>query len=91
MKTQAVLYHNIETDYLAGVVVVDVEGDKEYPQIIAKACEVAIDLAGGNKDKFISCLNLGDSKWEIRVDLSFTKEYFVDRFMQYFNTRGTEQ
>lgn len=90
MKTQAVLYHNIETDYLAGVVIVDVEGDVNYPKIIAKACEVAIDLAGG-KDKFISCLNLGDSKWEIRVDLSFTEEEYVDRFMQYFNTRGTEQ
>lgn len=90
MKTQAVLYHNIETDYLAGVVVVDVEGDKEYPQIIAKECEVAIALAG-DKDKFISCLNLGDSKWEIRVDLSFTEEEFVDRFMQYFNCKGIEQ
>lgn len=90
MKSQAVLYHNVETDYLSGTVVVDVEGDVNYPKIIAEQCEAAMALAGG-RDKFISCLHLEDGRWEIKVDLTFTSENHIDAFMQNFNAEGIER
>lgn len=76
MKTQAIVYHNIETNYLVGVVTVS--GKYFVPKDVATICERA--KAYGT---FSSCIHLPNNTWEVRVEIANRDK--VEEFCRIFN------
>ena len=77
MKTQAIVYHNIEANYLVGVVTVN--GKDVALKDVATICERA--KAYGT---FSSCIHLQEDKtWEVRVEIANRDK--VEEFCRIFN------